>query len=55
LERSAMGRYSVGKGSKKAVKKFTTRNGLWMMAIIAVGMIAMLVLWLLGFFRLDAD
>jgi len=47
--------YSPGRGSKKAVKNFTIRNGLWMTALIAAGMIAMLVLWLLGVFRLDAD
>ncbi len=47
--------YSPGKGRKKAVEKFTIRNGLWMMALIAAGMIAMVVLWLLGVFSLDAD
>ena len=47
--------YSPGRGSKKAVKTFTIRNGLWMTALIAAGMIAMLVLWLIGVFRLDAD
>jgi hypothetical protein len=47
--------YSLGRGRKKRVKKFRIRNGLWMMALIAAGMIAMLVLWLLGVFRLDPD
>jgi hypothetical protein len=47
--------FSLGKGRKKAVEKFTTRNGLWIMLIVAGGMIIMLALWLLGFFRLDAD
>jgi hypothetical protein len=47
--------YSLGKGRKKAVKKFTMRNGLWMTLVVAGGMIIMLALWLLGFFRLDAD
>jgi hypothetical protein len=47
--------YPLGRGRKKAVKKFRIRNGLWMMALIAIGMIAMVVLWLLGVFRLDAD
>jgi hypothetical protein len=46
---------SLGKGRKKAVKKFTTRNGLWMALIITAGMIIMLLLWLVGFFRLDVD
>ncbi len=46
---------SLGRGRKKAVRKFRIRNGLWIMALITAGMIAMLVLWLLGVFRLDAD
>ena len=55
LERRAMRSYSPGRGRKKAVKRFSIRNGLWMMALIAAGMIAMVVLWLLGVIRLDAD
>lgn len=51
----SMRSYSPGRGRKKAVKKFTIRNGLWMIALIAAGMIAMVALWLLGVFRLDAD
>jgi hypothetical protein len=47
--------FSLGKGRKKAVEKFTTRNGLWIMLIVAGGMIIMLALWLLGFFRVDAS
>jgi hypothetical protein len=47
--------YSPGRGRKKAVKKFTIGNGLWMMAVIAAGMIAMALLWLLGVLRPDAD
>jgi hypothetical protein len=55
LERSAMRSYSPGRGRKKAIKKFTTRKGLWMAAMIAAGMIVMLALRLLGVFRLDAN
>jgi hypothetical protein len=55
LECRAMRSYSPGRGRKRAIKKFTTRKGLWMAAMIAAGMIAMVVLWLLGVFRLDAD
>jgi hypothetical protein len=47
--------FSLGKGRKKAVKKFTTRNGFWIILIAAGGMIIMLALWLLGFFRPDGD
>jgi hypothetical protein len=47
--------YSFGRGRKKAIKKFTTRKGLWMAVMIAAGMIVMVALRLLGVFRLDAD
>ena len=47
--------YSLGRGRKKAVRKFRTRDGVWMTAIIAAGMLTMLVLWLIGFLHLDAD
>ena len=43
-----MKKFSLGKGRKKEVKKFTARNGLWIILIVAGGMIIMLVLWLLG-------
>jgi succinate dehydrogenase hydrophobic anchor subunit len=46
---------SLGKGRKKVVKKFTARNGLWMMLLITAAVIIMLILWLVGFFRLDVD
>jgi hypothetical protein len=46
---------NLGKGRKKAIKKFTTRDELRLLAIIAVGMAGMIVLWMLGIFRLDAD
>lgn len=47
--------YSQGRGRKKVVKKFTISNGLWMMALVAAVMIAMVMLWLLGFFSFDSD
>jgi hypothetical protein len=45
--------FSLGKGRKKAVNKFTTRQGLWMGAIIGAGMLGMVLLCLVGFFHLD--
>ena len=30
-------------------------NGLWMAVMVTAGMIAMVVLWLIGVFRLDPD
>ena len=51
----AMGIYNPGKGRKRAVKKFTNRDGLWMLLLIAAAMVIMMVLWMVGVFRLDAD
>ena len=47
--------FSLEKGRKKAVKKFTLRNGLWMVLLITAAMIIMLLLWLTGVLHLDAD
>jgi hypothetical protein len=51
----AMGIYNPGKGRKRTVKKFTNRDGLWMVLLIAAAMVIMMVLWMVGVFRLDAD
>jgi len=51
----AMGIYTPGKGRKRAVKKFTNREGLWMVLLMAAAMIIMMVLWMVGVFRFDAD
>jgi hypothetical protein len=45
--------YSLGRGRKKAVRKFTIREGLWMAGIIGGAMLGMLFLFLCGFFRVD--
>jgi hypothetical protein len=45
--------YPLGRGRKKAVKKFTTRQGLWLGAIIGAGMLGMVLLCLVGFFHRD--
>jgi hypothetical protein len=47
--------YNPGKGRKRAVKKFTNRDGLWMVLLIIAVMVIMMVLWMVGIFRLDAD
>jgi hypothetical protein len=41
--------YSLGRGSKKAVKKFTTRQGLWMALMIDAAMLGIVLLFLFGF------
>jgi len=50
-----MGICNPGKGRKRAVKKFTNRDGLWMVLLIAAAMVIMMALWMLGIFRFDAD
>ncbi len=47
--------YSVGEGRKKAARKFTTREGLRIALMITAAMIGMLILFLIGFFRIDFD
>jgi len=48
-----MNTYSLGRGRKKAVKKFTTRQGLWMSLVIGSAMVGVLLLFLVGFFHVD--
>lgn len=45
--------YSLGRGRKKAVERFTARQGLWMSLMIGAAMVGMLVLFLFGFFHVD--
>jgi len=48
-----MNTYSLGRGRKKAVKKFSTRQGLWMSLAIGGATLGMLLLFLFGFFHVD--
>jgi hypothetical protein len=45
--------YSLNRGRKKAVKRFTKRQGIFMSLTIGAAMLGMLMLCLLGFFHLD--
>jgi hypothetical protein len=48
--------YSPGRrGRKKVVKQFTVLQGLLIVALIIGVMLAMMILWMLGVFRFDAD
>jgi hypothetical protein len=47
--------YSPGRGRKKAVTKFTYRQGIFMVAWITGAMIALMLLWYLGILRFDVD
>ena len=51
----AMKGYSPGRGRKKAVAKFTLRQGMWMVGVVTIAMIGVLLLWLLGYLRFDLD
>jgi hypothetical protein len=45
--------YSVRRGRKREVRKFTICQGLSMAGMIGAGMFAMVLLWVLGFFHVD--
>lgn len=53
LERSAMRAYSARRGRKKAVKRFTTGQGLWMASVIGAATLVILLLFVFGFFHVD--
>jgi hypothetical protein len=48
-----MNTYALGRGRKKAVREFTTRQGLWMALAIGGAALGMLLLFLFGVFRVD--
>lgn len=48
-----MNTYSLGRGRKKAVRRFGTRQGVWMSLMIGTAMIVMLLLFLVGLFHVD--
>jgi len=45
--------YSLGRGRKKAVKKFTRRQDLWMSLMIGAATVGMLLLFLFGVLYVD--
>jgi hypothetical protein len=47
--------YSSGRGRRKAVDKFRFRDGLWILVIITVFLIALLFLMLHGYINIDRD
>ena len=48
-----MNAYSLARGRKKAVKKFTVRQGVGMTLMIGVATVGMLLSFLLEFFHVD--
>jgi hypothetical protein len=53
---SSMSTYSpFGRGRRKFAEKFTSRQGLWLLGIVAVIMMAMMLLIVLGYLNVDID
>jgi membrane protein YqaA with SNARE-associated domain len=50
-----MRNYSPGKGRRRAVEKFTNRQGLWILVILGVTMVGILMLILSGYLNADMD
>jgi hypothetical protein len=51
-----MSKYSAhGRGRRKFVEKFGSRQGLWLLGIVAAIMIGMMLLILLGYMNVDMD
>jgi hypothetical protein len=51
-----MSKYSPhGRGRRKFVEKFGSRQGLWVLGIAGLIMMAMMVLILLGYLNVDMD
>jgi hypothetical protein len=47
--------YSSGRGRRKAVEKFRFRDGIWILVVIAVVLIALLFLIVHGYINVDRD
>ena len=50
-----MGKYTYGKGRRKATDNFTNRQGLWILLMVGAILIGTLVLYTLGYLHIDAD
>jgi len=49
-----MGKYSYGKGRRKAVEEFTTWRWLKIVGVIGGILVGFVVLWMLGYLNFDA-
>ena len=52
---ATMAHYSVARGRKKQVEKFTSKQGLWILALLMLFGVALLLLMVLGVLHIDAD
>lgn len=50
-----MQQYSIGKGRKKEVAKFTMKHGLWIFSTLMLFGLLLVLLMVLGFLHIDAD
>jgi hypothetical protein len=50
-----MSHYSVARGRKKEVEKFTPRHGLWVLALLMLLGVIILLLMIFGVLRVDVD
>jgi hypothetical protein len=48
-----MGKYRYGKGRRRIIDGFTNRQGIWILAVLGAFAIAILLLYILGYLRLD--
>jgi hypothetical protein len=53
MQGSPMNNYSPARGRKKVVEKFTIREGLWILGILAVILMGILLLILFGYLNAD--
>jgi hypothetical protein len=44
---------SLGRGRRKAVEKFTVREGVWILGIVGVILMATMLLFLFGYLNAD--
>jgi hypothetical protein len=51
-----MSNYSpLGRGRRKSVEKFSSRQGLWLVGILGLIMLGMMLLFLLGYLNVEID
>jgi hypothetical protein len=48
-----MGKYSYGRGRKRAVQRFTKWQGLAILLAASGTLVGLIVLWMLGYLRFD--
>jgi hypothetical protein len=55
IQRTMSNSSPLGRGRRKFVEKFTSRQGFWLLGIVAVIMMGMMLLILLGYVNVDMD